>query len=153
MPSHAQPRVPTTAVGASCGCLGAAKGMSVSACLRQRQQRQQQQKLATTTTHFHGSDGQKRKIPGFPRMVAGKGSIHLQTRRFSWICAGFYQFRRLQWKNWGLNFCYQILLLECAIYIRLWLDPCQRLRWLETRKVQDFSGMAAGKGSVHRQIR
>ena len=28
----------------------------------------------------------------------------------------------------------------------------QRLRWPETRKIQDFLGMAAGKGSILRQI-
>ena len=43
---------------------------------------------------------------------------------------------------WGLIFCYQILLITCAVYVKPRVDlgfpPFYRLRWPETRKIQGF---------------
>ena len=62
-----------------------------------------------------------RKIQVFARMAAGRMSINLQIRRFSWVC-GFPPISASPTENWGLNFCCSILLKQCAVYSRLRVD-------------------------------
>ena len=91
--------------------------------------------------HFNGSDGQKHgESKVFLRMAAG-------TR----IC-GSPPISASPTENWGLIFCQKILPTKCGICIRPRVDP-RVLRWQETRKIEGFSRMDAGKISVYRQIR
>ena len=76
--------------------------------------------------------------PRFSWKIAGKLRIHARFSRFCWLPA----ISTSPTENWCLVFCYQILLIKCAIYIRQRVDlgvpPFQRLRWQETRKIHGF---------------
>ena len=90
--------------------------------------------------------------PRFSWKIAGKLRIHARFSRFCWLPA----ISTSPTENWCLVFCYQILLIKCAIYIRQRVDlgvpPFQRLRWQETRKIHGFLEKIAERRSIHRQI-
>ena len=125
--------------------------MSVFARLRQRRSRQQQQQQRQQPMST-APMARNTENPRFSRMAARKRSINLQIRPISWgfACLSLHQFRRLP-RKLGLD-----VLLPNSAYkmcgVRGWIPGFPPFQRPETRK-QGFSMMAAGTGSIHRQIR